>query len=275
MPITVVIRNVTTVRLLDGLADATAVCRLFAGIWDVPENEGPIDVSMVVALAHSDCYVAGAYDGDQLIGASVGFIGGRRRELLHSHVTGIRDDRTSAGVGYALKQHQRAWALERGLTAITWTFDPLIARNAYFNLTRLGGRLTEYLVDFYGPMTDGRNLGQPSDRALVRWELSDPLADSQARGTTARETLAVLDIRADGGPRWQPEILRNRPVELIIPTDIEGVRRRDPDLALHWRMALRDAMTGLLRAGWTVSGFRRPGGYLLTPPERRTADVDR
>jgi predicted GNAT superfamily acetyltransferase len=225
---------------------------------------------MVVALAHSDCYVAGAFDGDQLVGASVGFLAGRHRDVLHSHVTGIRDDRTSAGIGYALKQHQRAWARQRDLTAITWTFDPLIARNAYFNLTRLGGRLAEYLVDFYGPMSDGRNLGHPSDRAFVRWELSD-----ERRPGPLPETVVVLDIGADDGPRWQAGAVRDRPVELIIPADIESVRRRDPDLAMAWRLALRDALTRLLEAGWTVVGFRRLGGYLLTPPERRIADVDR
>lgn len=253
--------HVTTIRLLHTLSEARAVVRLFAGIWDAPEDRGPIDVSMVMALAHADCYVAGAFDGDELIGASVGFIGGRHRERLHSHVTGVRDGRTSAGVGLAIKQHQRAWATERGLTTITWTFDPLIARNAYFNLARLGGRLSEYLIDFYGPMPDGRNLGQPSDRAFVRWEL-----DTSGPAGYAPESLPALIIDPNGLPVFRPELITDAPVELIIPSDIETMRRTDPDAALQWRMALRESLGPLLSAGWTVIGFRRSGGYLLTPP---------
>lgn len=247
--------------MLHTLDEAQAVVRLFAAIWDAPEDCGPIDVSMVMALAHGECYVAGAFDGEELIGASVGFIGGRQRELLHSHVTGVRDGRGSAGVGSALKQHQRSWALQRGLTAITWTFDPLIARNAYFNLMRLGGRLVEYLVDFYGPMTDGRNRGQPTDRAFVRWELAGP-------GTVGQlpESVPALIIDPQGLPVFRPELIADAPVELIIPSDIETVRRTDPDAALQWRMALRECLGPLLSAGWTVTGFRRSGGYLLTPP---------
>lgn len=266
-----------TIRMLHTLAEARAVVRLFAGIWDAAEDRGPIDVSMVMALAHAGCYVAGAFDDDELIGASVGFIGGRHRDQLHSHITGVREDRTSAGVGFAIKQHQRAWATERGLTTITWTFDPLIARNAYFNLTRLGGRLSEYLIDFYGTMIDGRNLGHPSDRALVRWQLTEPAgAESMPEpmpepmpermpGPVA-EPVPALIIDPDGLPVLRPELITDAPVELIIPTDIETMRRTDPAAALQWRMALRESLGSLLSDGWTVSGFRRSGGYLLTPP---------
>lgn len=259
-----------TIRMLHTLAEARSVVRLFAEIWDAPEDRAPIDVSMVMALAHSDCYVAGAYDGDDLIGASTGFLGGREREVLHSHVTGVRDGRSSAGVGYALKQHQRAWALDRGLTTITWTFDPLIARNAYFNLARLGGRLIEYLVNFYGPMTDGRNLGQPSDRAFVRWELLRPAPVRQWP-----DPVSVLIIGPNGLPVFRPELITDGPVELIIPADIEALRRADPSAALTWRMVLRDAMTILLAEGWTVIGFQRGGGYILSPPTTKEDHDDR
>ncbi|MBO0811405.1 MAG: GNAT family N-acetyltransferase, partial [Microlunatus sp.] len=217
-----------------------------------------------------DCYVAGAYDGTELVGGSVGFIGGPQRDVLHSHITGVARSRTSAGIGYALKQHQRAWAGERGLTAISWTFDPLIARNAHFNLHRLGGRIVEYLVDFYGPMIDGLNLGQPSDRAFVRWELAAPAAAPECP-----EPVAALIIGPDGGPVHQPELIATTPVELIIPADIENLRRTDPEAALEWRLALRAALVPLLTDGWTVDGFRRSGGYLVTPPTWKEDHEDR
>lgn len=251
----------TTIRMLHSYAEVAALGELLAEIWAVPREQPPIDVSMVIALAHSDCYVAGAYQDGELVGASVGFIGGRNRDQLHSHITGVRRDRTSAGIGSALKQHQRSWALERGLTAITWTFDPLVARNAYFNLVRLGARVVEYLIDFYGPMDDGLNLGQSSDRAFLRWDLA-----AAAAGPAVTAAVPVLISGPDRLPVLRRELITDQPVELIIPADIEALRRDDPRAALAWRFALRETMTTLLETGWTVTGFQRGGGYLVSPP---------
>lgn len=251
----------TTIRMLHSYAEVAAVGDLLAEIWRAPTEQPPIDVSMVIALAHSDGYVAGAYQDGELVGASVGFIGGRNRDELHSHITGVRRDRTAAGIGSALKQHQRNWASARGLTAITWTFDPLVARNAYFNLVRLGGRVVAYLINFYGPMDDGLNRGQPSDRAFLRWDLA---ADATRPAVTA--AVPVLISGGDRQPVLRRELITDQPVELIIPADIEAMRRNDPPAALAWRYALREAMTSLLETGWTVTGFQRGGGYLVSPP---------
>ena len=125
------------------------------------------------ALGHGGNYVVGAYrPGGSMVGASVAFF---------TAAAGIGDalahHRCAAGKGRSwdrrrLKWHQRRWALERGLTTITWTYDPLIARNSFFNLTRLGARPESYFVDFYGVMDDGPNRGQPTDRMQVRWDLT-------------------------------------------------------------------------------------------------------
>ncbi|GAB3922140.1 hypothetical protein GCM10027613_30420 [Microlunatus endophyticus] len=248
--------------MLHSFEEVSAVGALLADIWDAPPEQPPIDLSMVLALAHSGGYVVGAYQDGDLVGASVGFVGGQDRDELHSHITGVRKDRMSTGIGFTIKQHQRNWALERGLTTITWTFDPLIARNAYFNLTRLGGRIAEYLINFYGPMDDGLNLGQPSDRAFVRWDLAAERTPPAAPVGPAR---VILDRAPDGSPVWHGELIADDPVELIIPADIETMRQQDPALALRWRLALRHAITALLDEGWAVTGFRRGGGFLVAP----------
>ena len=64
-------------------------------------------------------------------------------------------------VGFVLKQHQRSWALERDIDTIEWTFDPLVRRNAYFNLTKLGARLVGYVDNFYGKLHDGVRMKSP------------------------------------------------------------------------------------------------------------------
>ncbi len=128
------------------------------------------------ALEHAGDYVVGLYDGDAMIGASAAFFGPPAARTMHSHITGIVDGYQGRGLGRQLKTHQRDWALERGVGHITWTFDPLIPRNAHFNLAVLGTRVTDYLVNQYGEMDDEVNRGDESDRLLVSWALAEPPA---------------------------------------------------------------------------------------------------
>ena len=101
--------------------------------------------------------------------AAAAGIHGRNEDgvYLYSVVAGVHPGHQAGQVGFALKQHQRAWALARDLDLITWTFDPLVRRNAYFNLAKLGAEVTGYHEDFYGPMHDALNQGDESDRCVV------------------------------------------------------------------------------------------------------------
>ena len=103
--------------------------------------------NLLRALAHSGNYAVGLYDGERMVGASVAFFAAPAERSMHSHITGVLPDHQSHGLGRVLKQHQREWALARDVGHITWTFDPLVARNAHFNLRVLGTRVTEYLVE--------------------------------------------------------------------------------------------------------------------------------
>ena len=99
---------------------------------------------------------------------------------------------------------------------MTWTFDPLVRRNAYFNTVKLAARPVNYLVDFYGEMTDEINTGQGSDRLLVQWPLLAPEVVGAASGQFAESGLEALRVDAvpvldDGGP--------DGPVAMPEPTD--------------------------------------------------------
>ena len=108
--------------------------------------------------------------------------------------------RTGKHVGLALKQHQRRWALGRGIMTIEWTFDPLVRRNAYFNLVKLGARVVGYEPAFYGAMHDAFNDGDDTDRAVVRWNLEE-----KDRGPTEEiEGAVILDAGDDGRPVTPP-----------------------------------------------------------------------
>jgi predicted GNAT superfamily acetyltransferase len=268
------------VRELHDPAELRLVQRLFEEIWrPAPGNPPPVTAELLRALSHAGNYVAGAWAGERLAGACMGFLsvpggphGGGR--ALHSHIAGVPPGTQRRGVGFALKLHQRAWALDRGLPLAVWTFDPLVARNAWFNLTKLGADASEYLPDFYGPMTDAINAGDASDRLLVDWRLDDPRvaaacagspAEPDPRALRAAGAQLALDQAADGLPVAGRA---DAPVLLVrVPPDVEGLRASDPAAASRWRHAVREVLGGLLAGGATVTGFARPGCYVVRKAE--------
>src|SRR5262245_38271070 len=153
-------------------AETAAAADLFQAIWSAPAQAPPLSAELMRALAATGNYVAGAYVGDTMVGAAVAFFTDETPRALHSHISGVAEGMQGRSVGFALKLHQRLWALERGIGTIAWTTDPLVRRNAYFNLAKLGATVTEYLPDFYGEMKDGVNAADTSDRLMLTWALT-------------------------------------------------------------------------------------------------------
>jgi predicted GNAT superfamily acetyltransferase len=122
-----------TLRELREVEETRDVVALLAEIWGRADNP-PLPAELLRAFSKSGNYVAGAYAGDRLVGTCIGFHGDPATQVLHSHIAGVVPGMAGRNVGFALKLHQRAWALRRGVQVIEWTFDPLVARNAYFNL---------------------------------------------------------------------------------------------------------------------------------------------
>jgi predicted GNAT superfamily acetyltransferase len=155
------------------------------------------------------------------------------------------------------------WCLERGIRKVTWTFDPLVRRNAHFNLQKLGAHAAEYHVRFYGAMMDGINAGDETDRLLVVWNLDDERALEAASGRldepAGRGTVA---LSADGDEP-HPGAVSGDVVLCATPEDILRVRDADPKRALRWRVALRDTLGAALHDGYGVAGFTRTGWYVL------------
>ena len=129
---------------------------------------------MIVALGRERERARPApFDGDDLlIGYVLGWAGVDEDGLhVHSHMLAALPDRRHRGVGFALKLAQRAQALDQGIHVVRWTFDPMVARNAWVNLGKLGAVADRFRRDFYGAMTDTLNEGERSDRLVVRWDL--------------------------------------------------------------------------------------------------------
>ncbi len=171
------------VRELESLAELEAMTALFDEIWEPDAGNPSLRVDLLRALTKAGNYASGAYDvaSGELLGACIGFFGPPSHAELHSHIAGVRAAGLGRAVGFALKVHQRAWCLRRDTRVIAWTYDPLIRRNAYFNLVKLGARPVEYLRNFYGVMDDVINGGTETDRMLVHWDLrSDVVAEACA-----------------------------------------------------------------------------------------------
>ena len=175
------------VRELGTIEELGAMVALFDEIWAPEDGNSSLRLDMLRAMTKAGNYACGAYDlasGD-LLGACTGFFGPPARAELHSHIAGVRPAGRRRAVGFALKVHQRAWCLRRDVRVIAWTYDPLIRRNSYFNLVKLGARPAEYLRNFYGTMDDAINGGTETDRLLVHWDLSADLVADASCGPTA------------------------------------------------------------------------------------------
>jgi len=259
-------RAAVRVELLDSPAAAPAIADLLVEIWETSHRHAPMSPDLLCALSFTGQYVALARgEDDTVLGGSVGFFGADDHGVhLHSHITGVRAPAQGRRIGYALKLHQRAWAAGRGLGRITWTFDPLVRRNAYFNLAKLGAAPARYLVNAYGDMADGLNAGEPSDRLLVEWPVAPPGAPRPRPETDGADV--VLAGSADREP--VPAAPAGAALRIAwVPEDIVALRRSHPALARAWRLALRDALAAADADGFAPTTITRDGWYVL---ERRT-----
>lgn len=262
-----------SIRTVHDVAGIKAVADFFSDVWQTPRSSPPYPAEVLHSLVHAGGAVHAAYDGTRLAGAAVAVFGPPAQHETYSLVAAA--DR---GLGHVVKEAQRTWALERGARTMRWTFDPLIGRNARFNLVKLGATGTEYLVDFYGPMADGVNEGDESDRLTVTWELGAPGEPYETPYETTyertyekageetvvdREEAPATHRAPDGGvlARRDPG---DRHVWCRVPDDVVKLRAADPVSALRWRYAVREVFAEAFAQGYTATGMSRDGWYTLT-----------
>lgn len=258
---------------------ARAASRLFDDVWGRDGSGGSILApEALTANAHAGGQVTLARDlsDGRVVAATAALLGRDHADgthFLHSHVTGVVAEETGRGIGRAMKWHQRAWALRRGIDEVRWTFDPLIRRNAVFNLSVLGASVRGYAQDQYGAMPDARNRGLPTDRLLASWDLAAPRVRAAAAGRAASPDVdalrgagaeLVLEVAADSSPVVHPS---DAPRKLLrVPADIESLRQHAPDTAALWTTAIRETLGTALDAGARISGISRDGWYVLAEP---------
>ncbi len=221
-----------------------------------------LDREVVRALAASGNVSWGATDGDRIVGFVLGWAGVDDSGLhVHSHMLASVPDSRHRGVGEALKLAQRAQALDQGIHLVRWTFDPLLARNAWLNVGKLGAVIDGFERDFYGAMRDVLNEGERSDRAFIAWHLARVPG---MRGVAGDRATLLRD--ADGEPATEDVAIVSH-VSIAIPREYVELRAADPARADRWREAIAGAFERCLSAGLVGLAFDRDrSAYVFGTP---------
>jgi predicted GNAT superfamily acetyltransferase len=213
---------------------------IFDKTWPI-ETGTEITPNLLQAMVHSGAYLSGAFIGDKCVGAAFAFPATTEGLHLHSHMTAVLDEYRDQGIGYALKIDQWQWAKKNNYKEITWTFDPLVARNAKLNLIKLGVDISTYHPNFYGEMPDALNAGDESDRIMASWKVygEQPVAKSVIINPDKADTL------------------------IKIPEDIVTIRSDDISENLKWRHKVREEFMRAFEKGGKVVGFSANNEYVV------------
>jgi predicted GNAT superfamily acetyltransferase len=214
--------------------------RVFDSTWRI--NFGTeITSNLLKAMIHTGSYLSGAFIDGKCVGAAFAFPATTGGLHLHSHMTAVLDEYRDQGVGYALKMDQWYWAKENNYSEISWTFDPLVSRNAKLNLIKLGVEISAYHPNFYGDMPDALNAGDESDRLMVSWKV-------KGENPIKRELISV--------PKPNDILIK-------IPADIVAIRSRDKEENLRWRRKVRQQFQQAFEQGGQVVGFSTNSEYVV------------
>jgi chorismate synthase len=256
------------IRALKGTEELKIAQTIMGETWGY-EQDNMAALPTVIATSHVGGLVAGAFEGGEMIAMSWAFPGVMDGEtLLYSQMTAVLEGHRGKGIGKGIKWFQREWALENGFGRIRWTYDPLMAANARFNLRYLGATAITYLVDFYGPSDSTLHGALPTDRLIADWDLKSPRVAALAAGCEeaayAGPTAELPEIYAltetTGGPAVPgPSAIPNAsqvPYALApVPPDFLDRQRNEPEVAEAWRLGTREAYSSAFEAGYTFVDF--------------------
>jgi predicted GNAT superfamily acetyltransferase len=229
-----------SIRPLTSLPDQDLGRMIFDKTWAMDAGT-EITPNLLQAMIHSGAYLSGAFVDGECVGAAFAFPATTGGLHLHSHMTAVLDSFRDKGIGYALKVDQYKWAKQNNYKEITWTFDPLVARNAKLNILKLGVDISAYYPNFYGDMPDELNAGDESDRVMASLKVVGDVP-------TPKTAISTPDKSA---------------VLIAIPDDIVAIRGKDLAENLRWRRSVRDEFVSALARGGKVIGFSANNEYVV------------
>jgi predicted GNAT superfamily acetyltransferase len=234
------VNNSIEVRELENLQDQDSGRKIFDLTWAM-DTGTEITPNLLQAMVHSGAYLSGAFIENKIVGAAFAFPATNNGLHLHSHMTAVLHEYRDKGVGYALKIDQWNWAKKHKYSHLSWTFDPLVRRNAKLNIVKLGVDISAYYANFYGAMPDALNAGDESDRLMVSWS---------------------TDIDK---PKARELITHPKPGDILIeiPEDIVAIRSKDQSESMKWRRQVRDQFLAAFEKNGKVVGFSANNEYVV------------
>jgi predicted GNAT superfamily acetyltransferase len=228
------------VKSLNTVSNHRFARKIFDITWPM-ESGTEITPNLLQAMVHSGAYLSGAFVENKIVGAAFAFPATNSGLHLHSHMTAVLDEYRDKGVGYALKIDQWNWAKKHKYSHISWTFDPLVRRNAKLNIVKLGVDISAYYPNFYGTMPDALNAGDESDRLMVSWS---------------------TDIDE---PKARELITHPKPDDILIgiPEDIVAIRSKDQSESMKWRRQVRKQYLAAFGKNGKVVGFSANNEYVV------------
>jgi predicted GNAT superfamily acetyltransferase len=261
------------IRLLETPEEMSEVEELQRIVWPDSETD-VVPAHLLITVARNGGLVLGAFAEEKIVGFVFGFPGleftpdGPRPKHC-SHMAGVHPDHRDSGLGFALKRAQWQMIRHQGLDHVTWTYDPLLSRNAQLNIARLGAVCSTYHRSEYGDMRDGLNIGLPSDRFQVDWWVNTKRVERRL-GKRPRPTLKLNNLLRVGlrplytlqtGPDnliRPPEHSPALDTQLIaaeIPSDFMALKSADFSLARDWRFFTREFFETAFAKGYLVTDF--------------------
>jgi predicted GNAT superfamily acetyltransferase len=243
-------RDSILIRPCHGIEEFEACVRIERAVWKSSDVD-VVPIPLFVVASETGGQVLGAFQGSDLVGFTLAIAGWRaRKPFLHSHMTAVSEGHRDLGIGRRLKLYQREDALARGIALVEWTFDPLVAKNAYFNFMRLGAIARRYLPNVYGITTSPLHGSLPTDRLVAEWHLR---SDRVRRVLAGKQASAAISKKA---------------VRITIPANLEEVRSSDPTQALQLQSEVRAEFLKWLGRGYAATGVLPSKGgmdYILEP----------
>jgi predicted GNAT superfamily acetyltransferase len=271
-----------TIKIIENMHEMHQAVELQRLVWQ--ENDTDlIPAHLMNSVVHSGGLVIGAFVEQDMVGFVFGFPGlystpDGPRLKHYSSLLGVLPEWQGQGIGFALKRAQWQMVRHQGIDRITWTFDPLLSRNAWLNITRLGAVCNTYLRDFYGKMNDVLNRGLPTDRFNVDWWVNSHRVNRRL-SRRRRNHLSLVHFLAGGAPivnpaemdiKGRPHPVGNTgikfgidlPILLVeIPADFPALKTPDLKLAVEWRLHSRSIFEELFKAGYLVTDFVHSTDY--------------
>jgi predicted GNAT superfamily acetyltransferase len=228
------------IRILNSPVEQYLAREVFDFTWLV-NTPSEITSNLLQAMVHSGSYLSGAFFDNKIVGAAFAFPATNGGLHLHSHMTAVLPEFRDKGVGYALKIDQWNWAKKNNYSNLSWTFDPLVRRNAKLNIAKLGVDISSYHANFYGDMPDALNAGDESDRLMVSW-------------STNRESPEARELITNPDPG---DIL------IEIPEDIVAIRSKNQNESMKWRRQVREQFMAAFENHGKVIGFSANNEYVV------------